>query len=164
MFDKLNANGGHANIVAILRHGWLTNAMDRYYFDMELCILNLANYITEDFKSRLGMSNFLHSRSLNEGHGSLSMWGIMNQISNGLEFIHSHGELHRDLKPSNGSYNGCSILTYASSSSVLGSSGLENLRLRLDCTRHIKSCLFHTNRQRNRRFSSSRASQIICQS
>lgn len=39
-----NIKGGHQNIVSIFKHGPL-DLLDYYYIDMELCSLNLAEYI-----------------------------------------------------------------------------------------------------------------------
>jgi serine/threonine protein kinase len=100
VIEKLSANGGHENIIAVLEHGRLSE--DRYYFDMEICMLNLEDFISGEIKSILGMSKYIDPQ-FNEGSlRCLSMWMITKQILSGLEFIHSHGELHRDLKPRNG--------------------------------------------------------------
>jgi len=100
VIEKLGAKGGHRNIIAVLSHGWLSD--DRYYFDMEMCILNLEDYISGNIKSVLGISKYIDPLFKDKSLQCLSLWGITKQITSGLDFIHSHGELHRDLKPRNG--------------------------------------------------------------
>jgi eukaryotic-like serine/threonine-protein kinase len=100
VIEKLSQNGGHPNIISVFQHGRLkTNQY--YFFDMELCAMNLGDYILADFKTVLG-SQYLNPIQTTEDLSCLSLWNIMRQITNGLEYIHSHGELHRDLKPCNG--------------------------------------------------------------
>lgn len=105
MIEKLCKGGGHPNIVVVLKHGWL-NLNENYFVDMELCAINLEDYIRKDFKTVLGLSQYLDPLSATDEVGGwmscLTLWGIMRQITSGLEFIHNHRELHRDLKPRNG--------------------------------------------------------------
>ena len=75
------------HIVTILSHGWLNSSY--YYFDMELCDLNLEQYIS-------GM----HNCSIVYDYKKVG--SIFKQITLGLDYIHQHGEVHRDLKPRNG--------------------------------------------------------------
>jgi serine/threonine protein kinase len=102
VISKLGAAGGHGNVVNTFNHGWLDD--DQYYFDMEICILNLDDYICGDLKSNYGISNFADPKSMERELGCLSFVGIIQQITSGLEFLHSIGELHRDLKPRNGMF------------------------------------------------------------
>ena len=98
--EKLCSGNVHPNIIMILKHGWLNN--DQYYFfDMELCAINLKHFILADLKTVLG-SQYIKATGPDEGLHCLSLWRIMYDISNGLSHIHAHRELHRDLKPSNG--------------------------------------------------------------
>lgn len=69
---------------------------------MELCILNLEDYIQGDFRSILGTSRYYNPSFLADTLGFLTIWGIITQISQGLEFLHANREMHRDLKPRNG--------------------------------------------------------------
>ena len=99
VIDKLSANGGHDNIVTVLNHGWLND--NRYFFDMELCIFNLEDYILSCPKEILGSPIYFDPSSMDDDLGCLSLWGIIKQISSGINYIHSHHEIHRDLKPRN---------------------------------------------------------------
>lgn len=100
--DKVFANGSSENLVKVLKHDWLPN-LPFYYIDMELCDGNLEEYIhgkrLQDFhisdNPRLFGARF-------DDNTILQIWDIMEQISSGLEFIHSCHEVHRDLKPRNG--------------------------------------------------------------
>ena len=100
MIEKLKANGGHKNITTVLEHGWLDE--ERYFIDMEACILNLEDYISSEVRSVVGPSKYFDPQCTDVSLGCLSFRGIMEDITNGLNFIHSHKELHRDLKPRNG--------------------------------------------------------------
>jgi len=69
---------------------------------MELCNLNLDDYIYGGLKHFYGTKKFYDSESIDNPLGCLSFLGIVEHIASGLAFIHSKGELHRDLKPRNG--------------------------------------------------------------
>ena len=100
VIDKLGRNGGHANIVTVSGHGWLNE--NQYFFDMELCIFDLEDYIQSNPQEILGMSTFFEPSLMDGERGCLAFWGVIKQILSGLEYIHFHHELHRDLKPRNG--------------------------------------------------------------
>lgn len=115
VIQKFSVSGGHRNIILAQNHGRLDD--DHHYFDMELCILNLEDYILGDIMSSYGISKYVDPRSAEDNLGCLSLWGIIKQITSGLKFIHSHGELHRDLKPQNGMST--SIVTESHQSSFI---------------------------------------------
>jgi serine/threonine protein kinase len=82
----------HPNIVSATWHGKLSLC---YFLDMELCEFNLSARIVEwrnksddpRFTSRFG-----------------EVAEIINDVANGLQFMHDQHEVHRDLKPTNGNY------------------------------------------------------------
>lgn len=84
---------------------------DLHQIDMELCVLSLTDYIKSQISlkqliiqlsddTNQGMSLVGNERILVEKHGE--SLNILLQITQGIEFIHSQGEVHRDLKPDNG--------------------------------------------------------------
>lgn len=101
VITKLCSNGGHRNIISILQHGWL-NKDQKYYFDMELCAMNLEDFIHGPYIAALGNQYFEPMCVGVDGPECLKLWNIMQDITKGLEYIHSLREVHRDLKPQNG--------------------------------------------------------------
>jgi serine/threonine protein kinase len=108
VFEKIQAKGGHKNLISVLRHGELDEQY--YFFDMELCLMNLEHFIHGNVRSILGLEKYFDPWFANSELGSLSFWGITKQLLSGLDFLHSHGELHRDLKPRNGTVYLTSVL------------------------------------------------------
>jgi len=99
VIDKLCREGGHENIVSVLRHGFL-HERGHYFIDMEFCGMNLRDYIYRMPSDKLNA--FPPSLdSLPTSLKELHIWTIMKQIVSGLQYLHSHGEVHRDLKSSN---------------------------------------------------------------
>jgi serine/threonine protein kinase len=77
-----------------------------YYIDMELCDINLDDYIHGDrnviFLTTRGFaSNVFVAKECSLLEKMRNLWTIMIHISQGLEFIHQNGQVHRDLKPRN---------------------------------------------------------------
>lgn len=111
--DKLCNLDTHRNIVQVFRQGPLQSS-PYYFFDMEYCPINLEKRI-KDSESLL--------KPLSTGNGNQdfdttfkSMFKVMRivaDITKGLAFIHSKGEVHRDLKPQ----KGITTLSFADSKS-----------------------------------------------
>jgi|SRR5271169_4259328 len=87
---KLCKANSHPNVVTVFRQGEVKNSA-LYYIDMELCDGNLDQFIRD------------HSPSSETPIAIADIWDIMVQISSGLAYIHSFGEIHRDIKPRNSS-------------------------------------------------------------
>lgn len=88
----------HPHIVQVLRHGFLKVDRTFYFFDMELCHANLAKYIKGDATD--GLENWCILRK--QMDFAFHVFDILEQIVDGLIFIHGHQEVHRDLHPENG--------------------------------------------------------------
>jgi len=100
--NKLKDHGTSENIVSILHHGWMAESV-YYYIDMEVCGINLEEYIATPAATTYISSE--NPRLFGTKFGECGMWNawdIMEQISGGVEFIHSCEQVHRDLKPRNG--------------------------------------------------------------
>jgi serine/threonine protein kinase len=98
--ERLCGPGAHVNIVQVLNHGLLWD-FPYYYIDMELCDMNLSDYIqsTTLADSSKSLPRFV------KGGGTdslLQIWTVMSQIASGVEYIHCEHQIHRDIKPGNG--------------------------------------------------------------
>lgn len=97
---------GHRNIVRVYRHKHLKGS-GYYAIDMEFCDLTLADYISGDRESVAKTEQLVASDGFITRTENVLRWHdlvrIMQDIANGLEFIHSNNEIHRDLKPNNSS-------------------------------------------------------------
>ena len=65
---------------------------------MELCELNLAQYIKGDWPAEVRRGRYFVGTEKSMAH----IWDIVKDIALGLAFLHGIGEVHRDLKPQNG--------------------------------------------------------------
>ena len=101
--EKLAKNGSHPNVIAIFDHGWL-HTDQYYYFDMQLCVMNLEDFMKADFNAIFGSQYLNPGSTEGELPQCLNLWTIIRHITSGLEHIHQHHELHRDLKPRNGTH------------------------------------------------------------
>lgn len=103
--EKVCGKGSHPHIVEVLRMGELQNSSD-YFIDMELCDLNLADYIY-GVKPIDGLP--FYSKTAAPPLRSQQIWYIMIHIARGAKFMHSIGVVHRDLKPANGKIFLCAV-------------------------------------------------------
>lgn len=90
-------SGQHENIVHVYGHGRLGPNSRYYCIDMELCTLNLEEYIQG--KITEGLRDW---RRPSQREDLLHVLGIMEQVMSGLSYIHRENEVHRDLNPQNG--------------------------------------------------------------
>jgi serine/threonine protein kinase len=96
--EKLCRPGTHVNIVQVLNHGLLSH-YPYYFIDMELCDINLHDFIHRETPPEPSESVPYFTK----GEGSiLQIWSVMSQIASGVEYVHHHGQVHRDIKPENG--------------------------------------------------------------
>lgn len=100
LFEKFKACRLWQNVVFALQHGWIDN--DHFYLDMELCVFNLNDFIRGCPQDIFTSPNYWNFPKEHDPLACFSLWGIIQQITKGLEFIHSKDEIHRDLKPHNG--------------------------------------------------------------
>jgi serine/threonine protein kinase len=101
--EKL-CKGSHQNIIIIFNHGRLRVQSAFYFIDMELCDFNLDEYLRGS-KQAPGLSQWKREETTDAA--ILLIWPIMDQITDGLAFIHRHKEVHRDLNPQNGTEHKC---------------------------------------------------------
>lgn len=99
--EKLFDRVAHPNLVAVLSHGWVPH-LRFYYIDMELCQGNLDNYIKNLHPYQYDMSGSRSLLGLGHERGIWNVWDIVEQITSGIQYIHSCKEVHRDIKPQNG--------------------------------------------------------------
>jgi serine/threonine protein kinase len=97
----------HPNIVQVLGYGQLKADGVFYFIDMELCETSLEKYIQGETINDLINWNTVRNRNEVHEHAYI----IMQQILNGMIYIHCLSEVHRDLSPNNGTSFSDSILT-----------------------------------------------------
>ena len=69
---------------------------------MELCDLNLRNFLQKKWPLSLEASSGVFLRGELEWPTMRTALSIIDDITNGVAFIHSLSLVHRDLKPENG--------------------------------------------------------------
>jgi serine/threonine protein kinase len=95
-------SGQHDNIVKILRHESFGPHTGAYFIDLQYCDINLDEYIRGSRPPCLALYNYLEAKENDDL--PLIICGIIQQVLNGLIFIHEKGQVHRDLKPMNGTF------------------------------------------------------------
>jgi serine/threonine protein kinase len=98
---KICGQGAHKNIIAVLKLGELRHT-SYYFIDMELCDLNLAEYIHRPTPPNLSESIPYFIKDAPPPMKARQIWNIMKQIVSGIKHMHSLDVVHRDLKPANG--------------------------------------------------------------
>jgi serine/threonine protein kinase len=97
--EKL-CTAGHENLTEIFEHGLLHENLPYYFIDMELCDINLDEYIYGRIIGIHGLRDW--QEAIHDRQVPFLIFGIMQQILRGLIFMHSKNEIHRDLTPQNG--------------------------------------------------------------
>ena len=124
--------GRSLTVVEVIKHGWLPRHPSLYYIDMEYCPETLENRIHEAVQNRKGTeSETMLDSERDQGEADLlstritqvppnkspntndpnnlspefdwqSVVDIIEDITQGLIYLHKNHIVHRDLKPKNG--------------------------------------------------------------
>jgi serine/threonine protein kinase len=82
-----------------------------YRIDMELCDCNLDQYIKQQTDILFEMRDLSapgEFGNIGNRRGPWHKWDIMEQICEGVKYIHGKDLVHRDVKPQNGmSFRNC---------------------------------------------------------
>ena len=139
--EKLCKPGTHKNIVSVFRQGWLSPS-SYYYLDMEFCDLNLDCWIQRRWTRVVEHKLQYLTANVPSRTRITQIWSIMKDITKGVSFIHSTGQVHRDLKPRNSTSLGDP--QKADISSIFcGRPGVEDRRLWTYFWRYIEATSDH---------------------
>lgn len=105
----LSKDGGHQNIIKILRHGSLPGS-GYPFIDLELCDLDLKSYIHNvdprppvDELGGQSSPELVFAKKNCGARGRIrNTFTILSHICKGLTFLHERKYVHRDMKPHNG--------------------------------------------------------------
>jgi serine/threonine protein kinase len=103
---KLCKPGSHKNVVEVFRVGDIVAQSRYYYLDMKVFDLSLDQYLRRDWTNELS-EKAPYLAGVDKSPESLKTAQtqmIMQDIVNGVAFIHSQKEIHRDLKPSKSTF------------------------------------------------------------
>jgi serine/threonine protein kinase len=95
---KLCVEKSHDHIVVVHDLGCMGPNSVVYYVDMELCAMNLEQYI----QGSLQIPDLLDWRLPVDADGVQDIISLFEQIMSGVAFIHAEDEVHRDLNPQDG--------------------------------------------------------------
>jgi len=98
---KLCEKGTHPHIITVLKIGELRDT--RFLFiDMELCDLNLAEYIHCTRAVSSVPTYFIKDQP--PPLRAQQIWNVMLHIAKGIQYLHNKDMVHRDLKPANSNF------------------------------------------------------------
>jgi serine/threonine protein kinase len=98
----------HKNLVAVFDYGLLITSY--YFLDMELCKLNLQCWIDDSCTETISQKPCYPKVDVHPNMRLREIWSIMEDVTNGLTYIHDQKEIHRDLKPRNSNTSANSAL------------------------------------------------------
>jgi serine/threonine protein kinase len=90
----------HQNIIAVLHLGELASSQ-HYFIDMELCDLNLHQFIDRTNPPNPSESIPYFIKDATPPLRARQIWNVMKQIASGTKYLHGLRIVHRDLKPAN---------------------------------------------------------------
>jgi serine/threonine protein kinase len=85
----------------VFGYGWLPQS-GLYHIDMELCDLNLDNYMKKEWTPEMRKTVPYFTENLPTRMRVGQIWDIMEDITKGVGFLHQNNMIHRDLTPCNG--------------------------------------------------------------
>jgi serine/threonine protein kinase len=128
---KKLCQNGHPNIVQVFEYGQLNPDGAVYFIDMELCDVSLEKYLQgAEIDDAISWETVRKQDEI-PSHA----YNILQQILNGLIYIHCLGEVHRDISPANGTFPSPALLIVSS----VQERGLEDCGFRTDIGSDVKS-------------------------
>ena len=120
----------HPNIVQVFDYGQINTDGTIHFIDMELCDISLGNYLLgQELKDVISWTTVREQEEI-----PTHAYNILQQILNGLLFIHCLDEVHRDLSPQ----NGISSLFLPLIASIVQQRILEDCRFWPHLERHVE--------------------------